>query len=168
MFPVRCGSWFGLEGRHEPSDGDINPGGAPMELYIGNTFYANNHSRTIEQTMEEITAFSRLPDYRQMIDPPPRDWSYLPPEPPPKNTPEFDLWKKHGYEFMHHQYQKAFDQLEKQRQKEYFAAVENYRRQSKLKQMFSSPPNWKDYAPKTEDVLKYLRENKSFTKDQKS
>lgn len=120
------------------------------------------------KTMEEITAFSRLPDYRQMIDPPPRDWSYLPPEPPPKNTPEFDLWKKHGYEFMHHQYQKAFDQLEKQRQKEYFAAVENYRRQSKLKQMFSSPPNWKDYAPKTEDVLKYLRENKPFTKDQKS
>jgi len=58
LFPVRCGSWFGLEGRHEPSNADVNKSGAPMELYMGNTFWANNNAgtnRTIQQTMTEIT-----------------------------------------------------------------------------------------------------------------
>ena len=41
VFPVRCGNWFGLEGRHEPSSDPTNPSGAPMEQYIGNTFWAN-------------------------------------------------------------------------------------------------------------------------------
>lgn len=58
VFPVHCGSWFGLEGRHEPSNDPTNPSGAPMEQYIGNTFWANNNAgtgRTIQQTMTEIT-----------------------------------------------------------------------------------------------------------------
>jgi aryl-phospho-beta-D-glucosidase BglC (GH1 family) len=57
LFPVRCGSWFGLEGRHEPSNDPVNPSGAPMEQYIGNTFWANGGQgtgRTIQQTMSEI------------------------------------------------------------------------------------------------------------------
>jgi len=59
LFPVRCGSWFGLEGRHEPSNDSVNPSGAPMELYMGNTFWANGGAgtgRTIQQTMTEIVA----------------------------------------------------------------------------------------------------------------
>jgi endoglucanase len=59
IFPVRCGSWFGLEGRHEPSNDPTNPSGAPMELYIGNTLWANGGAgtgRTIRQTMAEIVA----------------------------------------------------------------------------------------------------------------
>jgi aryl-phospho-beta-D-glucosidase BglC (GH1 family) len=59
LFPVRCGSWFGLEGRHEPSSDSVNPSGAPMELYIGNTFWANGNNgtgRTVQQTMTEIVA----------------------------------------------------------------------------------------------------------------
>jgi endoglucanase len=58
VLPVRCGNWFGLEGRHEPSNDPTNPSGAPMELYMGNTFWANGGSgtgRTIQQTMTEIT-----------------------------------------------------------------------------------------------------------------
>lgn len=73
VFPVRCGSWFGLEGRHEPPNDAANPGGAPMELYIGNTLWANNHSRTIETTMQEITARGinviRFPIVPQTLDP---------------------------------------------------------------------------------------------------
>jgi aryl-phospho-beta-D-glucosidase BglC (GH1 family) len=68
LFPVRCGSWFGLEGRHEPPTDATNPGGAPMEQYIGNTFWANNNAgtgRTIAQTMSEISGMGinviRLP-----------------------------------------------------------------------------------------------------------
>ena len=59
LFPVHCGSWFGLEGRHEPSNDPTNPSGAPMELYMGNTFWANGGAgtgRTIQQTMTEIVA----------------------------------------------------------------------------------------------------------------
>jgi endoglucanase len=58
VLPVKCGNWFGLEGRHEPSNDAQNPSGAPMELYMGNTFWANGGSgtgRTIQQTMTEIT-----------------------------------------------------------------------------------------------------------------
>ena len=68
VFPVRCGNWFGLEGRHEPSNDLTNASGAPMEQYIGNTFWANNNAgtgRTIAQTMQEISGMGinmiRLP-----------------------------------------------------------------------------------------------------------
>ncbi|MFZ6029641.1 MAG: cellulose binding domain-containing protein, partial [Chloroflexota bacterium] len=33
IFRVKGGSWFGLEGRHEPSNDPTNPSGAPMEQY---------------------------------------------------------------------------------------------------------------------------------------
>jgi endoglucanase len=68
VFPVRCGSWFGLEGRHEPSNDSVNPSGAAMEQYIGNTSWANGGAgtgRTIQQTMAEIAGMGinviRLP-----------------------------------------------------------------------------------------------------------
>lgn len=70
--PVHCGAWFGLEGRHEPPDDADNPGGAPMELFIGNMWW-NETGRTIDQTMEEITAegftIVRLPIAPQTLDP---------------------------------------------------------------------------------------------------
>jgi len=76
VFPVRCGNWFGLEGRHEPSNDPTNPSGAPMEQYIGNTFWANGGAgtgRTIQQTMTEITGMGinmiRLPLVPQTLDP---------------------------------------------------------------------------------------------------
>ncbi len=76
VFPVRCGSWFGLEGRHEPSSDPVNPSGAPLELYIGNTFYANGGAgtgRTIQDTMTEIVNMGinviRLPVVPQTLDP---------------------------------------------------------------------------------------------------
>ncbi|MBB5212749.1 aryl-phospho-beta-D-glucosidase BglC (GH1 family) [Microbulbifer hydrolyticus] len=76
VIPMNCGSWFGLEGRHEPSDDATNPSGAPMELYVGNTFWANGGSgtgRTIQQTMSEITAMGvnvvRFPVAPQTLDP---------------------------------------------------------------------------------------------------
>jgi hypothetical protein len=59
LFPVHCGAWFGLEGRHEPSNDPTNPSGAPMELYMGNTFWANGGAgtgRTIQQDMTELVA----------------------------------------------------------------------------------------------------------------
>ncbi|SHO55499.1 cellulase family glycosylhydrolase [Vibrio quintilis] len=73
--PVHCGSWFGLEGRHELPTDSSNPNGAPMELYVGNTFWANNSQgtgRTIQQTMDEIKAkginLIRLPIAPQTLD----------------------------------------------------------------------------------------------------
>lgn len=75
VFPVRCGAWFGLEGRHEPSDDANNPSGAPMELYVGNNYWANGGSgtgRTIQQTMTEITGMGinmvRLPVVPQTLN----------------------------------------------------------------------------------------------------
>ncbi|WP_143732510.1 cellulase family glycosylhydrolase [Microbulbifer sp. GL-2] len=75
VLPVRCGAWFGLEGRHEPSDDANNPGGAPMELFIGNTFWANGGQgtgRTIQQTIDEIKAQGvnviRLPIVPQTLE----------------------------------------------------------------------------------------------------
>jgi endoglucanase len=75
VFPVRCGSWFGLEGRHEPSNDSTNPSGAPMEQYIGNTFWANGGAgtgRTIQQTMSEIAGMGinvvRLPVVPQTLN----------------------------------------------------------------------------------------------------
>lgn len=57
LVPARCGNWFGLEGRHEPSNDANNPSGAPMELYVGNMWWVNNSQgsgRTIQQTMTEL------------------------------------------------------------------------------------------------------------------
>jgi endoglucanase len=75
VFPVRCGSWFGLEGRHEPSDDPTNPSGAAMEQYIGNTSWANGGAgtgRTIAQTMSEIAGMGinviRLPLVPQTLN----------------------------------------------------------------------------------------------------
>jgi endoglucanase len=75
VFPVRCGSWFGLEGRHEPSDDPVNPSGAAMEQYIGNTSWANGGAgtgRTIAQTMQEISGMGinviRLPLVPQTLN----------------------------------------------------------------------------------------------------
>ncbi len=58
-FPLQCGNWFGLEGQHEPNNAEKNAGGAPLELYVGNMWWANGGQgtgRTIEQTMKEISA----------------------------------------------------------------------------------------------------------------
>lgn len=75
VLPIHCGSWFGLEGRHEPSNDPANPSGAPMEQYIGNTFWANGGAgtgRTIQQTMTEITGMGinvvRLPVAPQTLN----------------------------------------------------------------------------------------------------
>ena len=75
VFPVRCGNWFGLEGRHEPSNDATNPSGAPMEQYISNTFWANGGAgtgRTIQQTMQEISGMGinmiRLPLVPQTLN----------------------------------------------------------------------------------------------------
>src|SRR5690349_5982365 len=45
---IKGGSWFGLQGRHEPSNDSTNPSGAPLEQYIGNVFWAPS-SRTYTQ-----------------------------------------------------------------------------------------------------------------------
>jgi aryl-phospho-beta-D-glucosidase BglC (GH1 family) len=75
-FPVQCGSWFGLEGRHEPPNDATNPNGAPMEQYLGNPFHANGGSgtgRTLDQTMAEIAGMGintvRLPVVPQTLNP---------------------------------------------------------------------------------------------------
>lgn len=74
--PARCGNWFGLEGRHEPSNDATNPSGAPMELYAGNMWWVNGGQgtgRTIQQTMTELKAqginMIRLPITPQTLDP---------------------------------------------------------------------------------------------------
>jgi endoglucanase len=59
VFPVHCGSWFGLEGRYELANDAANPRGAPMELFMGNTFWANGGAgtgRTVAGDMAEIAA----------------------------------------------------------------------------------------------------------------
>lgn len=53
VFRIKGGSWFGLEGRHEPSDDATNPSGAPMEQYIGNMFWSES-GRTLEKDATEI------------------------------------------------------------------------------------------------------------------
>jgi endoglucanase len=55
VFKVKGGSWFGLEGRHEAPDDQTNPSGAPMELYIGNVFWASSN-RTLAIDAKEIKA----------------------------------------------------------------------------------------------------------------
>lgn len=72
VYPIRGASWFGLEGRHEPSNDPTNPSGAPMEMYIGNVFWAPSN-RTIEQDVAEFKAMGinviRLPLVPQTLDP---------------------------------------------------------------------------------------------------
>jgi hypothetical protein len=72
VFPVHCGAWFGLQGRYEISTDSANPRGAPMEQYVGNTFWASTHNRTVMQTMNEIKAAGitviRLPVVHQTLD----------------------------------------------------------------------------------------------------
>jgi aryl-phospho-beta-D-glucosidase BglC (GH1 family) len=65
VLPVRCGAWFGLQGRYEKG------GAAPMELYIGNPGYASTN-RTIEMTMQELVQAGvtvvRMPVVHQTLD----------------------------------------------------------------------------------------------------
>src|SRR4029077_591588 len=75
VLPVQCASWFGLEGRHERASDATNPSGAPMELFLGNTFFAKGGAgtgRTMEQTMKEIHDLGinvvRLPVAPQTLD----------------------------------------------------------------------------------------------------
>ncbi len=71
IFPVRGGSWFGLQGRYEPASDPDNPRGAPMEQYIGNVFWAPS-GRTIQQDLNEMKALGinviRLPLSHQTLD----------------------------------------------------------------------------------------------------
>jgi endoglucanase len=63
-FRIKGGSWFGLQGRHEPSIDQTNPSGAPLEQYMGNVFWAPT-SRTYDQDVAEFKAMGinvvRLP-----------------------------------------------------------------------------------------------------------
>ncbi|MGD9201623.1 MAG: cellulase family glycosylhydrolase [Chitinispirillia bacterium] len=53
VFRVKGGSWFGLEGRHELATDPVNPSGAPMEMYMGNVFWAPS-SRTLAGDAKEF------------------------------------------------------------------------------------------------------------------
>jgi endoglucanase len=72
VLPIHCGAWFGLEGQFEPKTSDHNPGGAPMELYMGNMWW-DSTGRTIQQDMTEIKQqginIIRLPIAPQTLDP---------------------------------------------------------------------------------------------------
>jgi endoglucanase len=61
-----------LEGQHEPKDAESNPNGAPLELYIGNMWWDDNSTRTIQQTMTEIKQLGinmiRLPVTPQTLE----------------------------------------------------------------------------------------------------
>jgi hypothetical protein len=69
-FRVKGGSWFGLQGRHEPSTDSTNPSGAPMEQYMGNVFW-NPSTRTYAQDVAEFKAMGinvvRLPLVTQTL-----------------------------------------------------------------------------------------------------
>jgi endoglucanase len=71
VFRVKGGSWFGLEGRSELPDDEANPGGAPMEMYIGNVFW-NESDRTLAKDAEEIKGLGfnciRMPVAPQTLD----------------------------------------------------------------------------------------------------
>src|SRR5690606_160541 len=60
------------EGQHEPKDAENNPNGAPLEMYVGNMWWADT-GRTIQQTMNEIKDLGinviRLPIAPQTLDP---------------------------------------------------------------------------------------------------
>jgi hypothetical protein len=67
---IKGGSWFGLQGRHEPSNDATNPSGAPMEQYMGNVFWAPT-GRTYDQDVAEFKAMGinvvRLPLVTQTL-----------------------------------------------------------------------------------------------------
>lgn len=67
---IKGGSWFGLQGRHEPSNDSTNPSGAPLEQYMGNVFW-NPTSRTYDQDIAEFKAMGinlvRLPLVTQTL-----------------------------------------------------------------------------------------------------
>jgi endoglucanase len=71
IFHVKGGSWFGLEGRYEISTDPNNPRGAPMELYMGNVFWAPSN-RTYAGDAAEIKNMGfnvvRLPSVPQGLD----------------------------------------------------------------------------------------------------
>jgi len=71
QFRVKGGSWFGLEGRYEISSDANNPRGAPMELYMGNVFWASS-SRTYASDAQEIAGMGfnviRMPMVPQTLD----------------------------------------------------------------------------------------------------
>jgi endoglucanase len=71
VFRVKGGSWFGLEGRYEIASDANNPRGAPMELYMGNVFWATSN-RTIASDAAEIKNLGfnviRLPLVPQTLD----------------------------------------------------------------------------------------------------
>lgn len=71
FFRVKGGSWFGLEGRYEIASDANNPRGAPMELYMGNVFWATS-SRTYASDATEIKNMGfnviRLPMVPQTLD----------------------------------------------------------------------------------------------------
>ncbi len=68
---IKGGSWFGLQGRHEPSNDQTNPSGAPLEQYMGNVFWAPT-SRTYDQDIAEFVAMGinvvRLPLTHQTLN----------------------------------------------------------------------------------------------------
>jgi aryl-phospho-beta-D-glucosidase BglC (GH1 family) len=70
-FQIKGGSWFGLEGRHEPSDDPNNPSGAPMEMYIGNVWWQPSN-RTYEGDAREFAQMGintvRVPLVHQTLD----------------------------------------------------------------------------------------------------
>jgi len=71
-FIIQGGSWFGLEGRHEPSDDPDNPSGAPMELFIGNVFWQpsdRTHESDIAEFMDLGFNTVRIPIAPQTLDP---------------------------------------------------------------------------------------------------
>src|SRR5690349_9258680 len=87
IFRVKGGSWFGLQGRHEPSSDQTNPSGAPLEQYMGNVFW-NSTSRTYDQDVSEFVAMGinvvRLPLVTQTLKNAPCDPQGL--DPMLKNT----------------------------------------------------------------------------------
>ena len=70
-FRVKGGSWFGLEGRNEQLNDENNPNGAPMELFIGNVFWASS-DRTLASDAREIKNLGfnsiRMPVAPQTLD----------------------------------------------------------------------------------------------------
>jgi len=71
IFRVKGGNWFGLEGRYEISNDANNPRGAPMEIYMGNVWWASS-SRTLASDATEFKNLGfntiRLPIAPQTLD----------------------------------------------------------------------------------------------------
>jgi endoglucanase len=71
VFRVKGGSWFGLEGRYEIASDENNPRGAPMEMYMGNVYWAPSN-RTYASDAAEFKNLGfntiRLPLVPQTLD----------------------------------------------------------------------------------------------------